>query len=104
MFKRIESNRENEFSVPAKRPRYDIKRDSLVDVSTNNKDLRNKKSGKSDDIWGDDFAEEDIEEMDFVATQACLQVLFILYILHIYLSQSIVIIYNIHLIFRKTVS
>ncbi|XP_033358994.1 uncharacterized protein LOC117238296 [Bombus vosnesenskii] len=73
MFKRIESNRENEFSVPAKRPRYDIKRDSLVDVSTNNKDLRNKRSGKSDDIWGDDFAEEDIEEMDFVATQACLQ-------------------------------
>ncbi|XP_076163549.1 mutagen-sensitive 304 isoform X2 [Ptiloglossa arizonensis] len=32
-----------------------------------------KKLGKSDDVWGDDFAEEDIEEMDFVATQACLQ-------------------------------
>ncbi|KAK9305806.1 hypothetical protein QLX08_003314 [Tetragonisca angustula] len=71
MFKRIEINRENENAIPAKRPRYDIKRDSLVGTST--RESRNKKSGKSDDVWGDDFAEEDIEEMDIVATQACLQ-------------------------------
>ncbi|XP_043507898.1 uncharacterized protein LOC122527620 [Frieseomelitta varia] len=71
MFKRIEINRENENTIPAKRPRYDIKRDSLVGTST--RESRNKKSGKSDDVWGDDFAEEDIEEMDIVATQACLQ-------------------------------
>ncbi|XP_006615342.2 uncharacterized protein LOC102678533 [Apis dorsata] len=72
MFKRVESNGENEFSLPAKRPKYDIKKGSLSDTSINNKDSRNKKYGR-DDVWGDDFAEEDIEEMDFIATQACLQ-------------------------------
>lgn len=72
MFKRVESNSENEFSLPAKRPKYDIKKGNLSDTSINNKDSRNKKYGR-DDVWGDDFAEEDIEEMDFIATQACLQ-------------------------------
>ncbi|XP_043799575.1 uncharacterized protein LOC122718535 [Apis laboriosa] len=72
MFKRVENNGENEFSLPAKRPKYDIKKESLSDTSINNKDSRNKKYGR-DDVWGDDFAEEDIEEMDFIATQACLQ-------------------------------
>lgn len=76
MFKRVENNRENEYSVPAKRPKYDMKKGTSSEVSANNTEFTNKK-GKSDDIWGDDFAEEDIEEMDFVATQASLQVLFI---------------------------
>ncbi|XP_015429517.1 PREDICTED: uncharacterized protein LOC107186210 [Dufourea novaeangliae] len=73
MFKRIETNRENEYSVPAKRPKYDTKKVTVAGVPTNNKQTTNKKLGKSDDVWGDDFLEEDIEEMDFVATQACLQ-------------------------------
>lgn len=84
MFKRVENNGENEFSLPAKRPKYDIKKGSLSDTSINNKDSRNKKYGR-DDIWGDDFAEEDIEEMDFIATQACLQVLYIYIYLYLYL-------------------
>lgn len=79
MFKRMENNRDNEFSVPAKRPRYDVQRDSMVASSMNNRGSVNKRSGRSDDVWGDDFAEEDIEEMDFVASQACLQVLLAFY-------------------------
>lgn len=84
MFKRVESNSENEFSLPAKRPKYDIKKGNLSDISINNKDSRNKKYGR-DDVWGDDFAEEDIEEMDFIATQACLQVLYIYIFIFLYL-------------------
>lgn len=102
MFKRVEINRENENPIPAKRPKYDVKRDSLVGTSTRNNELRNKKSGKSDDVWGDDFAEEDIEEIDFVATQACLQVPFILRILH--LGLCILLIIHDYFIFRMMVS
>lgn len=97
MFKRIESNGENEFSLPAKRPKYDIKKWSLSDTSINNKDSRNKKYGR-DDIWGDDFAEEDIEEMDFIATQACLQVLFILHFFMSFLIYKFI--YYIRIIFQ----
>ena len=98
MFKRIEINRENENAIPAKRPRYDIKRDSLVGTST--RESRNKKSGKSDDVWGDDFAEEDIEEMDIVATQACLQVSFTLHILHVLALRILLIIISYLIISR----
>ncbi|KOC65099.1 ATR-interacting protein mus304 [Habropoda laboriosa] len=73
MFKRTESNRESEYSLPAKRPKYDTKRGTLKGVSINNRESANKRNGRSDDIWGADFAEADIEEMDFVASQACLQ-------------------------------
>ncbi|XP_053986293.1 uncharacterized protein LOC128880332 isoform X1 [Hylaeus volcanicus] len=73
MFKRGENNRENEDHVPAKRPKYDSKMGTTVSTSTNARESTNKKLGKTDDVWGDDFAEEDIEEMDFIATQACLQ-------------------------------
>ncbi|CAK9801082.1 hypothetical protein ANTQUA_LOCUS2692 [Anthophora quadrimaculata] len=72
MFKRTEKNRESEYSLPAKRPKYDTKR-NLMGTSINNRESTSKKNGKSDDIWGADFAEEDIEEMDFIASQACLQ-------------------------------
>nr|XP_033329578.1 uncharacterized protein LOC117222151 [Megalopta genalis] len=71
MFKRIENNGEHEYSVPAKRTKYDTNKVSLAGVSTNRRSSTNKKLGKADDVWGDDFAEEDIEEMDFVASQAC---------------------------------
>ena len=63
----------NEYPIPAKRPKYDTNRGTLVGVGRTNRESAHKRPGKSDDIWGDDFAEEDIEEMDFVATQACLQ-------------------------------
>lgn len=81
MFKRVENNRESDYHVPSKRPKYDTKRGTLGSTSTNVRQSMHKKLGKSDDVWGDDFAEEDIEEMDFVATQACLQVTFILIVI-----------------------
>ncbi|XP_043250218.1 uncharacterized protein LOC122396138 [Colletes gigas] len=73
MFKRVESNGGNEYHVPAKRPKYDTKKGTLASASTKARESTHKKLGKTDDVWGDDFAEEDIEEMDFVATQACLE-------------------------------
>lgn len=82
MFKRAENSTANEYSIPAKRPKYDTNRGTLVGVGRTNRASTHKRSGKSDDIWGDDFAEEDIEEMDFVASQACLQVSFI-FTLHV---------------------
>lgn len=75
MFKRTNGNRENEYSLPVKRAKYDTKKETLVGVSKSNRGSINEKSVKrSDDVWGDDFAEEDIEEMDYVASQACLEV------------------------------
>nr|XP_012148149.1 PREDICTED: uncharacterized protein LOC100878573 [Megachile rotundata]XP_012148150.1 PREDICTED: uncharacterized protein LOC100878573 [Megachile rotundata] len=69
---KLEGNSGNEYSLPAKRPKYDTNKETVAGVFKTNKEST-KKSARSDDIWGDDFAEEDIEEMDFVATQACLQ-------------------------------
>ncbi|XP_020288152.1 uncharacterized protein LOC109856860 isoform X2 [Pseudomyrmex gracilis] len=67
MFKRIEKTTpDNEFNLPAKRAKLDIpKREREKNDKTQEKE--------HDDLWGDDFAEEDIEEMDFIASQACLQ-------------------------------
>ncbi|XP_029047025.2 uncharacterized protein LOC114877962 isoform X1 [Osmia bicornis bicornis] len=73
MFKRTNGNRENKYSLPAKRAKYDIKKETLIGVSKSNRESINEKSVRSDDVWGDDFAEEDIEEMDYVASQACLE-------------------------------
>ncbi|CAL7938753.1 unnamed protein product [Xylocopa violacea] len=73
MSKRIESNGGKEYSIPAKRPKYDPKKGSSASTSTNRRESTSRKSGRSDDVWGDDFAEADIEEMDFVATQATLK-------------------------------
>ncbi|XP_078039018.1 mutagen-sensitive 304 [Augochlora pura] len=71
MYKRVGKNEEHEYSIPAKRAKYDTTKGSLAGVSTSRRSSTNKKTGKADDIWGDDFAEADIEEMDFVASQAC---------------------------------
>lgn len=65
--------KDNDCHVPAKRARFD----TAVGDQQNGKIweeeiFRNRNA--CDDIWGDDFAEEDIEEMDLIASQACLQV------------------------------
>ncbi|XP_018399629.1 PREDICTED: uncharacterized protein LOC108777288 [Cyphomyrmex costatus] len=58
--------------MPAKRAKYDITNKNLkyhkaqAEISTN-------KNAQNDDIWGDDFDEEDIEEMDLIASQVCVQ-------------------------------
>ncbi|XP_012217360.1 uncharacterized protein [Linepithema humile] len=72
MFKRSEKVMiDNDYHVPAKRAKFD----------TAGKDQQGriweeeipKSRNTCDDVWGDDFAEEDIEEMDLIASQACLQ-------------------------------
>lgn len=71
MFKRPDSTKDCYISV--KRARLDCpQRDPQH--SKADKIPENKKA-QDDDLWGDDFAEEDIEEMDMIASQAYLQVL-----------------------------
>lgn len=79
MFKRSEKVMiENDYQVPAKRTKFDTA------------EIRDQHNGRiweeeipksrnaCDDIWGDDFAEEDIKEMELIASQACLQVCYII--------------------------
>lgn len=55
----------NNVSSPAKRQRVDGKNEASVPQS----DLF-----QNDDIWGDDFGEAEIEEMDIIASQATQEV------------------------------
>lgn len=69
MFKRSEEM--DDCRLPAKRARFDIpnkNRKTQEQIAANRND-------QNDDLWGDDFDEEDIEEMDLIASQACVQVL-----------------------------
>jgi hypothetical protein len=61
----------DDYHVPAKRAKFDIHNKNLDYHKTQepNRNIQN------DDLWGDDFNEEDIEEMDLIASQACVQVL-----------------------------
>ncbi|KYN09509.1 hypothetical protein ALC57_18377 [Trachymyrmex cornetzi] len=62
----------DDYRMPAKRAKFDISNKSMKyhkiqeEVSTN-------RNAQNDDLWGDDFDEEDIEEMDLIASQACVQ-------------------------------
>lgn len=73
MFKRSEETKDD-FRLPAKRAKFDISHKNLEyhkiqeNISTN-------RNVQNDDLWGDDFDEEDIEEMDLIASQVCVQVL-----------------------------
>lgn len=70
MFKRPEDS--EDYRVSAKRARFNAPgRDPQHSKTQENK------NEQYDDLWGDDFAEEDIQEMDLIASQACLQVLFL---------------------------
>lgn len=76
MFKRTENMlMDNDFGVPAKRAKFNVPETNLQYNKIPEKELSRNKNAQYDDPWGDDFAEEDIKEMDFVASQACLQVL-----------------------------
>ncbi|XP_014487906.1 PREDICTED: uncharacterized protein LOC106751521 [Dinoponera quadriceps] len=73
MFKRSENMlMNNDFRVPTKRAKLDIPKTNLQYGKRSEKEVFRNKNAQYDDLWGDDFAEKDIEEMDFVASQACL--------------------------------
>ncbi|XP_019700754.1 uncharacterized protein LOC105191407 isoform X2 [Harpegnathos saltator] len=73
MFKRTENiPMDNDFDMPAKRAKFDVPMTNLRYGRIQEKEIPKNKNMQYDDPWGDDFAEEDIKEMDFVASQACL--------------------------------
>lgn len=64
---------------PAKRIRLDITREQSSSQKTSNTTKKsnvqqNVQSNGLDDLWGDDFGEDEIEEMDFIASQATQEV------------------------------
>lgn len=76
MFKRTENIiMDNDFGVPAKRAKFDVPSKNFQHGKISEKEVCRNKNTQYDDLWGDDFAEEDIEEIDFVASQACFVVL-----------------------------
>lgn len=72
MFKRSEKT--DDCRLPAKRAKFDIPNKNVEHRKTQEEIAANK-NAQNDDLWGDDFDEEDIEEMDLIASQACVQVL-----------------------------
>ncbi|KAI4485862.1 hypothetical protein M0804_006351 [Polistes exclamans] len=73
MFKRTDKDDNSHSMVPSKRFKSDgSKKSSLLFGTKSKNDSSNKQNVRVEDVWGDDFAEEEIEEMDFVASQACL--------------------------------
>ncbi|XP_011342907.1 uncharacterized protein LOC105282560 isoform X2 [Ooceraea biroi] len=69
MFKRTEKMMtDNNYDVPAKRAKLD---DQQCDKKKT--EISRNRNVQYDDLWGDDFDQEDIEEMDLIASQACLQ-------------------------------
>lgn len=73
MFKRSEETMDN-YRMPAKRAKFDIPNKNLEYRKTR-KEISTNRNSQNDDLWGDDFDEEDIEEMDLIASQVCVQVL-----------------------------
>ncbi|KMQ90233.1 hypothetical protein RF55_10030 [Lasius niger] len=71
MFKRPENTITEDCHVSAKRARFDAPRRDPQHSKAEK--IPENKNAQYDDLWGDDFAEEDIEEMDLIASQACLQ-------------------------------
>ncbi|KAG7200955.1 hypothetical protein KM043_003315 [Ampulex compressa] len=64
---------DSHYSIAAKRAKYDSTVKAPLQAVPFRKESSRRRPAHADDIWGDDFAEEDIEEMDFIASQACLQ-------------------------------
>ncbi|XP_036148826.1 uncharacterized protein LOC105833730 isoform X2 [Monomorium pharaonis] len=59
---------------------YRLPKRAKLDIPTKNLDYHKtqekitaSKNVQNDDLWGDDFDEEDIEEIDLIASQACVQ-------------------------------
>lgn len=70
MFKRPEDK--EDCRVSAKRARFEVPGRNL---QHNKAKEISEKNAQYDDLWGDDFAEEEIQEMDLIASQVCSQVL-----------------------------
>lgn len=64
MSKRIGNGFERGRLSPAKRPKLELPKPPSIG---------RKSSKDDDDLWGDDFLEEDFEQIDFIASQACSQ-------------------------------
>lgn len=87
MSKRYSKVHNNKLSAPAKRVKLDVTLTSSQQVAQENKPTVTSKNEIDDDPWGADFNDEDIEEMDFAASQASVQVfvLFLSFKIHIFL-------------------
>jgi len=72
MFKRSEKIM-NDYRTSAKRAKFDIPNKNMEYHKTQ-EEISTNRNVQNDDLWGDDFDEEDIEEMDLIASQACIQV------------------------------
>ncbi|XP_039303351.1 uncharacterized protein LOC105195921 isoform X2 [Solenopsis invicta] len=71
MFKRSEQSIMDDYRVPVKRAKFDNHKN--LDYHKTQEEISANKNIQNDDLWGDDFNEEDIEEMDLIASQACVQ-------------------------------
>lgn len=71
MFKRPEDK--EECRISAKRARFEAPERNPQHSRA--KEIPKNKNAQYDDLWGDDFAEEEIQEMDLIASQVCSQVL-----------------------------
>ncbi|XP_077282780.1 mutagen-sensitive 304 isoform X2 [Temnothorax americanus] len=74
MFKRSEETIMDDYRLPAKRAKFDNPNKNLEYRKTQ-EEIPTNRNAQNDDLWGDDFDEEDIEEMDLIVSQACVQVL-----------------------------
>ncbi|XP_071643298.1 uncharacterized protein Mus304 isoform X4 [Temnothorax longispinosus] len=74
MFKRSEETIMDDYRLPAKRAKFDNPNKNL-EYRRTQEEIPTNRNAQNDDLWGDDFDEEDIEEMDLIASQACVQVL-----------------------------
>ena len=63
---------------PAKRFKLDVTKESVQPRKKKSQQNTVNNVEVNDDLWGDDFGEEEIEEMDFIASQATQEVFFIL--------------------------
>jgi hypothetical protein len=68
----------NNVSSLAKKVKLDLTRQPNVYKSKKSPkyDTKNVNKNEINDLWGDDFGEEEIEEMDFIASQATQEVFF----------------------------
>ncbi|XP_071573350.1 uncharacterized protein Mus304 isoform X3 [Temnothorax nylanderi] len=72
MFKRSEETIMDDYRLPAKRAKFDNPNKNL-EYRRTQEQIPTNRNAQNDDLWGDDFDEEDIEEMDLIASQACVQ-------------------------------
>ncbi|XP_011870203.1 PREDICTED: uncharacterized protein LOC105563313 [Vollenhovia emeryi] len=73
MSKRSEERITDDYRLSAKRKKIDTPDDETLEYHKAQKKILANKNSHNDDPWGDDFDEEQIEEMDLIASQACVQ-------------------------------